>query len=149
MAPDSTGRSGTWCLRADFRRLAAVSALALVAMAGLAVASGAAVPGEPDDAACETPGSAEDLERVRPPKKKRGVAALSPEDLAEHGPVVVEAVLSCRGEIRRIRIETELPERVEQTLRKNLARWRYRPAELDGEPVAIPYRLVLSDRPPR
>ncbi len=48
----------------------------------------------------------------------------------------------------KIRVLTDLPVDVETRLRKNLGRWRYRPATLNGEPVAIEFNLTLLDQPP-
>jgi hypothetical protein len=107
--------------------------------------SGAAFSQEAEDK-CLVPPSQGVLESAKPPKKKRGMPDLTAQELREWGPVRIQAVISCEGDVVDVRIADEIPKDLEEKIRSNLKGWRFRPASIDGEPIAMPFNLVLSDR---
>ncbi|REJ85780.1 MAG: hypothetical protein DWQ30_02090 [Acidobacteria bacterium] len=98
--------------------------------------------------ACSVPPSQELRERAKPPKKKRGMPNLSPDELREWGPIRVQAVISCEGKIVRVLIVDEIPPELAEKIHANLEGWEYRPASVDDEAIAMPFNLVLQEAPP-
>jgi hypothetical protein len=98
---------------------------------------------------CDEPPAKEERERAKPPKKKRGLPNLTPEELRTWGPIRIEAVISCEGKVVGAEIHDQVPPELEKKIRDNLEGWRYRPASLDGEPIAVPFHLVLQEQRPR
>ncbi|HVS64206.1 MAG TPA: TonB family protein [Thermoanaerobaculia bacterium] len=53
------------------------------------------------------------------------------------GPVVLEAVIGVDGSVRDVEVLRALPMGLSEAAARAVARWRYRPATLDGQPLAV------------
>ena len=103
---------------------------------------------EEGDLACKVPPPQDVVEEAKRPKKKRGVPNLSADQLDKWGPISIRAVISCEGRVVDPQIPSKLTEDLQEKIRENLNGWRYRPAEIDGRAIAVPFTLILSDRRP-
>lgn len=89
-------------------------------------------------------GSAAD--QVEPPKVTRmttpdlgGLAGLAPSD-----PVVLEAKINCKGRVDDIQIKDTVNAQFSAAVVKAVRKWRFEPATLDGDPVAVHYSLTMD-----
>ncbi len=88
-------------------------------------------------------------EEVKRPKRIRySRVLLSPSELEKWGPIKVTGMIGCDGRVHDLKIDKQLPEKLEAKLRKKIGKSRYKPATLAGEPVAVYYNLTLN-RPTR
>ena len=62
------------------------------------------------------------------------------------GPVVVSAIIDSRGMPSRPQILTAVDPMLGYAAAAALREWRFEPARLDGEPVAVEYRLTVNYR---
>lgn len=62
------------------------------------------------------------------------------------GSVVVQAVIDERGQVTHTRVIRGLPLGLSEAAVEAISQWRFQPASLDGEPVAVYYNLTVNFR---
>lgn len=101
----------------------------------------------------EPPASREAAEaevaRVTPPRVVEKAFPAYPEDAKEEkvqGVVIVQAVIETDGSVSRVRFIKRLHPSLDQAAAEAIRQWRFEPALLDGEPVAVHYNLTINFR---
>ncbi len=82
---------------------------------------------------------------VPPVRLSRG-EILWPQDRCRWaGPIVVETVIDTRGRVASLRfLKQRPPDCIQRPIRDSLETWRFKPAELHGEPVAVYYTVTVD-----
>jgi protein TonB len=62
------------------------------------------------------------------------------------GTVIVEAIVDPRGDVTRVRVLKGLPMGLDRAAAKAIEGWKFRPATLHGEPVAVYFVLTVNFR---
>lgn len=123
--------------------------LLAVLVSGLALSPAGATGGE-DKAAVDRYGCGQPVagsgEEVVPAKRLRAARMLSYRELKRWAPIEASGMIGCDGKVHDLKIEQELPPKIEGRLRNRVGKLRWQPATLAGRPVAVKYSLVL-DRP--
>jgi len=101
----------------------------------------------------EPPASKEAAEtetsRVTPPRVVEKAYPKYPEDAKKdkvEGVVIVQAVIGEDGTVSRVRALKRLHPSVDEAALEAIRQWRFEPALLDGEPVAVHYNLTVNFR---
>lgn len=87
--------------------------------------------------------------QVTPPRAVVNTAPVYPEDARKdrvEGVVVVQTVIEKDGSVSRARIVKRLHPSLDQAALDAIRQWRFEPALLDGEPVAVHYNLTINYR---
>lgn len=87
--------------------------------------------------------------RVTPPRSIEKVAPSYSEDARKEkveGVVIVQAVIDKDGTVSRVRALKRLHPSLDEAALEAIRRWRFEPALLDGEPVAVHYNLTINFR---
>ena len=88
-------------------------------------------------------------DRISPPRKVEMVQPSYPEDARKErieGVVVVQTVIDETGRITRTRLLKGVHPSMDQAAVDAIRQWRFEPALLDGEPVAVYYNLTVNFR---
>lgn len=88
-------------------------------------------------------------DRITPPRRLEMVAPSYPEDVKKErieGVVVVQTVIAKDGSIARTRILKGVHPSLDAAAVEAIRTWRFEPALLDGEPVAVYYNLTINFR---
>lgn len=86
---------------------------------------------------------------VKPPEK---VSAPSPQytEIARkariQGVVIVEAIIDKEGNVTNVKILKGLPMGLDSAASDAVSKWKFRPATLNGKPVAVIYNLTVNFR---
>lgn len=125
--------------------------LAAAALAASALACASAPPSAPPaDPAASAPAIAAvpfDLETMTAP---RPLHVPQPEytptarRLRWQGRIASEVLIDEEGRVREVRLLQPAPYGLGESIRRTQARWRFEPALLEGQPVAVWYRLETS-----
>ncbi len=62
------------------------------------------------------------------------------------GVVIVQAIIDKRGDVASVKVHKALPEGLDQAAAEAIRRWKFRPATLNGQPVAVFYNLTINFR---
>lgn len=92
---------------------------------------------------------AQELERLIPPRAVESPAPTYPEGARKHriqGVVIVQVVVEKDGSVSRIRVLKHLHPTMDEAAVEAIRQWRFEPATLEGEPVAVHYNLVIKFR---
>ena len=93
---------------------------------------------------CGEPIKADGEEVKRPKRIRYSRILLSASELEKWGPIRVTGMIGCDGRVHDVKLDKQLPEKLEAKLRKKIGKSRYEPATLAGEPVAVNYNLTLN-----
>ena len=86
---------------------------------------------------------------VKPPEK---IVSPSPQytEIARkariQGVVIVEAIIDKEGEVTNVKILKGLPMGLDNAAADAVAKWKFKPATLNGKPVAVIYNLTVNFR---
>ena len=87
---------------------------------------------------------------VKAPVRTYGPAPSYPSEIAKEdrieGTVVVKATINRQGTVDAMEISESLAQPFDQAAMDAIAQWRFEPATLDGEPVAVYYFLTINFR---
>lgn len=93
--------------------------------------------------------AAQELDRLTEPRAVASPAPTYPEGARKHrlqGVVIVQAVIEKDGSVSRIRVLKHLHPTMDEAAVEAIRKWRFEPATLEGEPVAVHYNLVINFR---
>lgn len=62
------------------------------------------------------------------------------------GVVIVQAVIDRKGDVADVKVLKGLPNGLSEAAVKAVKKWKFKPATLDGEPVAVYYNLTINFR---
>lgn len=102
-----------------------------------------ALAGEKSEKILRVEGDVEKPVRIHGPAPT--YPALAKEERIQ-GQVVAKAVITKEGDVEDVEIVESLGEDFDQTVLDTLAQWKFEPAKLDGEPVAVFYTLTFNFR---
>lgn len=88
-------------------------------------------------------------DRITPPRKVEAAMPSYPEDARKdrvEGVVVIQTVIDDRGKVARTRLLHGVHPSLDQAAVDAIRTWRFEPALLDGEPVAVYYNLTINFR---
>jgi protein TonB len=86
---------------------------------------------------------------IAPPVKIFSPSPLYTEDARRagiQGVVILEAVVDAEGSVRNVKILKGLPMGLEQAAVDAVKKWKFKPATLNGKPVAVYYNLTINYR---
>jgi TonB family protein len=86
-------------------------------------------------------------ERMTPPTLLERVQPQYPEEARAarlQGVVVLEAVVTAAGEVGEVKALRKMPKGLTEAAIEAVKQWRFEPALLDGEPVAVTYVLTVN-----
>lgn len=89
------------------------------------------------------------MERLTPPRALEKVAPSYTEDARKiriQGVVIVQTVIDKHGSVARVRILKGLHPSLDKAALEAIRQWRFEPALLEGEPVAVHYNLTINYR---
>lgn len=89
------------------------------------------------------------MERLIPPRALEKVAPSYTEDARKsriQGVVIVQTVIESDGSLSRIRVLKGLHPSLDKATVEAIRQWRFEPATLEGEPVAVHYNLTINYR---
>lgn len=84
---------------------------------------------------------------VRPPEKIHSPDPVYPEEARMariQGAVILQTIIDARGKVTDIRVLKGLPSGLTEAAVAAVSQWRFRPATLEGEPVAVHYLVTIS-----
>jgi protein TonB len=58
--------------------------------------------------------------------------------------VILEAVIDAEGAVRRVRVLKGLPAGLSESAVETVKQWKFKPATLEGQPVAVIFNLTVS-----
>ena len=90
-----------------------------------------------------------DPDRFTPPRTVETPAPTYPEDARKEkveGTVIVQAVIEKDGTVSAARVVKGLHPSLDRVSAETIRRWRFEPASLDGEPVAVHYHMTIRYR---
>lgn len=93
--------------------------------------------------------TAQEIDRVTPPRAVEKAAPTYPEEARKirlQGVVIVQVVIEKDGSVSRTRILKGLHPTLDEAAVEAIRQWRFEPALLDGEPVAVQYHLTINFR---
>lgn len=86
---------------------------------------------------------------LTPPRRLESVAPTYPEDARKEkvqGVVIVQTVIEKDGTVSRVRFIKRLHPSLDEAAAEAIRQWRFEPALLEGEPVAVHYNLTVNFR---
>ena len=86
---------------------------------------------------------------VKPPEKIFGPNPRYTKDARKariQGVVIIEAIIDKQGNVTNVKILKTLPMGLDQAAADAVYRWKFRPATLNGEPVAVLFNLTANFR---
>jgi protein TonB len=90
-----------------------------------------------------------EVARVTPPRVVEKAFPSYPEDAKKEkvqGVVIVQAVIDKDGTVSRVRAVKRLHPSLDEAALDAIRQWRFEPALLEGEPVAVHYNLTINFR---